>query len=106
MKKIDPKSVLIGVLATALVIACTDSSKPTSIISEAKAETGVNDKWDMNQEWEFTRDSKYFMKGGDIIEGRVKDGKLINHIRVINGWEPFAVGGAAGNNWQFRRRVK
>ena len=48
MKNIDPKSVLIGVLATALVIGLIwkwnagpngerNSSKPTSIIPEAKA---------------------------------------------------------------------
>jgi hypothetical protein len=37
MKNIDPKSVLIGVLATALVIACTDSNESISIIPEAKA---------------------------------------------------------------------
>ena len=52
MKNTDPKSLIIGVLATALVFACTDSSKPSSIIPEAKASTGVNDKWDNEQVWD------------------------------------------------------
>ncbi len=85
MKNIDPKSVLIGVLATALVIACTDSSQPTSIIPEAKAAAGVGDKWDDKQEWEV---------GGE---------------RGIQGWEPFAVD--SGNarrpaSVYWRKRVK
>ena len=55
MKYIDPKSLTIGVLAASLVFACTDSNNKTtnspSLVSEAKAATGVGDKWDDNQEW-------------------------------------------------------
>ena len=52
MKHIDVKSLLIGILATALLFACADADKTSpSIVSEAKAATGVNDKWDDKQEW-------------------------------------------------------
>ena len=59
MKYIDPKSLTIGVLAASLVFACTDSNNKTtnspSLVSEAKAATGKDDrgKWQNEQEWEF-----------------------------------------------------
>ena len=41
MKKIDPKSLLIGILFTALAFVSINA-------------TGKTDKWDENQEWGFT----------------------------------------------------
>ena len=44
MKTIDIKSLLIGVLATALLFACADADKTSpSIVSEAKAATSQPD---------------------------------------------------------------
>ena len=67
MKYIDPKSLTIGVLAASLVFACTDSNNKTtnspSLVSEAKAATGVGDKWDDKQEWKVTSDFGQELKG-------------------------------------------
>ena len=88
MKDIDPKSLIIGVLATALVFACTDSNKKNSaspsLVTEAKAATGKEDrgKWDNEQEWEITYRSGPSMRG----------------------WEP--IGYSPGNGWIQRRRIK
>jgi len=85
MKNIDIKSLLIGVLATALLFACADADKTLpSIVSEAKAATGVNDKWDVNQEWRS-------VGGGTVHEGP-------------KGYEPFAV--AKNGNLLYRKRTK
>ena len=110
MKNIDPKSVLIGVLATALVIACTDSSKPTSIIHEAKAAVaGDSGKWDDKQEWLIAsaKDLGWYDLDGkpatilkkDYYLGKLNGGEdlLLSHVR--DGWEPFAEG-------YFRKRIK
>ncbi len=91
MKNIDPKSVLIGVLATALVIACTDSSKPTSIIPEAKAATSKEDRgtWDDEQKWKVVR-------GGKANIGlQEQDGP--------KGMEPFSI--SVSHEVYYRRRI-
>ena len=85
MKNIDPKSLIIGVLATALVFACTDSNKKNSaspsLVSEAKAATSKDDrgKWDNEQQWVVRTD--------DALRPNT------------TGWEPFAIN-------YFRKRIK
>ena len=108
MKEIDPKSLIIGVLATALVFACTDSNNNQkaggvpSLVTEAHAATSKDDrgKWDKEQEWEVC--------SGDVL---AKDGKGTlstsaagPYVLAKNGWEPFA-NKTGGDVW-FRRRVK
>ena len=111
MKNIDVKSLLIGVLATALLFACADADKASpSIVSEAKAAEqggavkkkagaprphtrGITSsvkvqsnrilQWDINQQWE------------------VK-GYLGSNHKFDKGWEPFAV---RGQSVLIRRRV-
>ena len=75
MKNIDPKSLIIGVLATALVFACTDSNKKNSaspsLVTEAKAATSKDDrgKWDNEQQWEWARfDKEKLPKGWEPVE--------------------------------------
>ena len=76
MKYIDPKSLTIGVLAASLVFACTDSNNKTtnspSLVSKAKAATGVGDKWDDKQVWEVSYTT--------ILRGKIPE-----------GWEPVAI---------------
>ena len=84
MKDLDPKSLIIGILATALLFACADTDKTLpSLVSEAKAATSPTDKWDVNQEWEV----KWILQKG---EKRI-------------GWEPFA---ADGDYINWRKRIK
>jgi hypothetical protein len=88
MKNIDVKSLLIGILATALLFACADADKASpSIVSEAKAATGVNDKWDDNQLWEVASSSKSL-------------------VQKEMGWEPFANEPFSPYKVLIRRRVK
>ena len=80
MKEIDPKSLIIGVLATALVFACTDSNNNQkaggvpSLVTEAHAATSKDDrgKWDDDQKWQISR-------------------KLWDDLDGTKGWEPFAI---------------
>ena len=91
MKYIDPKSLTIGVLAASLVFACTDSNNKTtnspSLVSEAKAATGVGDKWDDKQEWLYT-----YRKTTAVT------------LNAPMGYQPFAVGG--DDDVWFRKRIK
>jgi len=105
MKNIDVKSLLIGILATALLFACADADKTSpSIVSEAKAATGVNDKWDDNQEW-------LYADYGELNDlGLIEDvtftgpnGEREDVDKVTGGWEPYAFG---GNTDYFRKRIK
>ena len=108
MKNIDPKSVLIGVLATALVIACTDSSKPTSIIPEAKAAAGVNDKWDDKQEWVVTTHSLADIPGHDHynrLDAALKAYADRMWRKNGVGREAFAMDPSDGTVY-FRKRIK
>ena len=77
MKNIDVKSLLIGVLATALLFACADADKTSpSIVSEAKAAISPKEKWDYKQTWTVERlPWAEFTTGADL-------GYLI-------GFEPF-----------------
>jgi hypothetical protein len=110
MKNIDPKSLIIGVLATALVFACTDSNKKNSaslsLVTEAKAATSKDDrgKWDNEQEWEVAYDGQLQRMG---LITRVAhpgpDGQEEKVDKVTGGWEPYNT--IAGNTY-FRRRIK
>ena len=87
MKDLDPKSLIIGILATALLFACADTDKTLpSLVSEAKAATGVNDKWDDKQEW--TVKTAFFRQQHD----------------GDTGWEPFAM--LRDDTVCLRRRIK
>jgi hypothetical protein len=115
MKNIDPKSLIIGVLATALVFACTDSNKKNSaspsLVSEAKAATSKDDrgKWDNAQEWlvaterdlYFTYDNNgsrsTLIEKTSIGKNALGGERLVKH--VTDGWEPFAIN-------YFRKRIK
>jgi len=88
MKNIDPKSLIIGVLATALVFACTDSGNQPSLVNNANAATGVNDKWDDKQEWEVT-----------FVAWPTSKSKIL----IKDGWEPFH---SVASTVYVRRRVK
>ena len=97
MKEIDPKSLIIGVLATALVFACTDSNNNNqkaggvpSLVTEAHAATSEDDrgKWDKTQRWQITEFSEQQEKNGDTV-----------------GWEPIGAAGGLGL-YVFRKRVK
>ena len=73
MKNIDIKSVIIGVLGTALVFACTDSSNQSSpmpsLVNEAKASTGLYD-WDNGQVWDVKKVGCKRSWGASLPEGR------------------------------------
>ena len=107
MKYIDPKSLTIGVLAASLVFACTDSNNKTtnspSLVSEAKAATGVGDKWDDKQEWLYTT---HFELGRLGLLTKVQlprpDGTKQDVDKVTGGWEPFSTDSAR----YFRKRIK
>ena len=113
MKDIDPKSLIIGVLATALVFACTDSNKKnsnsSSLVSEAKAATGPTDKWDNQQEWIIATAKElgwYDLNGKpapilkrDYYLGKLNGGEDLKLSHVRDGWEPFAEN-------LFRKRIK
>ena len=115
MKNIDPKSLIIGVLATALVFACTDSNKKNSaspsLVTEAKAATSKDDrgKWDNEQEWVFSN-STVLRISGLITEVEMKraDGKTFRVEKVTGGWEPWSVTTVGEFNTYelFRKRVK
>ena len=103
MKEIDPKSLIIGVLATALVFACTDSNNSNnnqkaggvpSLVTEAHAATSEDDrgKWDDEQQWEFA--SSATLRNVGVVKEE-KDRFML----VTGGWEPYA-------RDYFRRRVK
>ena len=105
MKEIDPKSLIIGVLATALVFACTDSNNNQkaggvpSLVTEAHAATSKDDrgKWDKEQEWEVTTSEEL------VEQGKLTKLKESGSYRLEGGWEPFA------NSMSvtfFRRRIK
>ena len=94
MKNIDVKSLLIGILATALLFACADADKTSpSIVSEAKAATGVNDKWDDKQEWLISE-----------VPFSVPQNSA-HYKKLTTGMEPFAINGPA-SKVLFRKRVK
>ena len=103
MKNIDPKSLIIGVLATALVFACTDSNKKNSaspsLVTEAKAATSKDDrgKWDNEQEWAYTTDSR--LKKAGFWFYHEEEGFL----KVTGGWQPYATGEFVH---YFRKRLK
>ena len=84
MKHIDTKSFIIGILATALFLACSDTIKKAAI-PEAQAATGVADKWDMNQQWSVKITTAAMRKTG------------------APGWEPYA---AWKGEHYWRQRVK
>ena len=109
MKNIDPKSLIIGVLATALVFACTDSSNQTttgspSLVSEAKAATGKEDrgKWDNEQEWLRALWGQLQRMGlaTEVTIGKDADGNVVTGRKVTGGWEPI------GNDGIYRKRIK
>jgi len=107
MKYIDPKSLTIGVLAATLVFACTDSNDKTTnspaLVSEAKAATGVGDKWDDKQEWLVA--AHYDLSACGLlteVELPRLDGKKQDVAKVTGGWEPYSV---ANSRW-FRKRIK
>ena len=96
MKYIDPKSLTIGVLAATLVFACTTQNNKTttspSLVSEAKAATGVGDKWDDKQVWavlKFDYDKVFDI--GEMSKG---------------GWEPFMVTTTDENFIWARKRIR
>jgi hypothetical protein len=111
MKNIDPKSLIIGVLATALVFACTDSNKKNSaspsLVTEAKAATGVNDKWDDGQEWIFAKRSELLSLGlvTSFKLGTDKKGSGIYGYKITGGWDLFSNNGSTYNHL-FRKRIK
>ena len=114
MKYIDPKSLTIGVLAASLVFACTDSNNKTtnspSLVSEAKAATGVGDKWDMNQEWEFAHQNElaplfHISKEIPKYADRLVIAKSGKWLQTKGGWEPFAWDSRKAD-FLFRRRIK
>ena len=106
MKYIDPKSLTIGVLAASLVFACTDSNNKTtnspSLVSEAKAATGVGDKWDDNQEWVVSTwlhlNSAGLITRFPIGKTRI-GGKPVLVDKIAAGWEPFG-------DSDYRKRIK
>ena len=108
MKYIDPKSLTIGVLAASLVFACTDSNNKStnspSLVSEAKAATGVGDKWDDKQEWLFAYDGE-LDNLGLLTEVQLPrpNGEKERIKKVTGGWEPYA--SITGNRY-FRKRIK
>ena len=111
MKYIDPKSLTIGVLAASLVFACTDSNNKTanspSLVSEAKAATGVGNRWDDKVEWWYAN-SVQLQKTGHVkrvpnqgplfIQGEQRD-----FWKVTGGWEPI---GSESGHYHFRKRIK
>ena len=95
MKDLDPKSLIIGILATALLFACADTDKTLpSLVSEAKAATGVNDKWDDKQQWEVSYSREKF-----IVSPVNPSGAWV----IEEGWEPYT---AKATALVFRRRIK
>ncbi len=107
MKYIDPKSLTIGVLAASLVFACTDSNNKTtnspSLVSEAKAATGVGDKWDDKQEW-LVADYVDLRELGfyTVVKITAPDGTMRSVDKLTGGWEPT---GESGNPL-YRKRIK
>ena len=109
MKTIDVKSLLIGILATALLFACADADKTSpSIVSEAKAATGKEDrgKWDNEQEWLSTTARNLSRLGlitevpigkNGVLDG---NGKQLSADKITGGWEPF------GYEGYYRKRIK
>lgn len=114
MKEIDPKSLIIGVLATALVFACTDSNNNNqkagavpSLVTEAHAATSKDErgKWDDEQQWEIAHLQTLFDVGDVKIEKDRVGGRMQELALVKGGWEPFAYA-TERNAPFFRRRVK
>ena len=109
MKEIDPKSLIIGVLATALVFACTDSNNNQkaggvpSLVTEAHAATSKADRgmWDDEQEWETAGLEVLVVAGNVKIERQVKG--RVGIMTISGGWEPYA---GIGNAPIFRKRIK
>jgi len=104
MKYIDPKSLTIGVLAASLVFACTDSNNKTnspSLVSEAKAATGVGDKWDDNQEW--VESTWLELNSAGLITkfpiGKTRIGQPVLGDKIAAGWEPLG-------DKHYRKRIK
>jgi len=89
MKNIDIKSMIIGVLLT-IVIAC------------GVAATGVNDKWDNEQEW-LINTGRSLREAGFISYVKWGEGQYDHHEKVTGGWEPF---GYAVRTYIFRKRIK
>ena len=93
MKNIDVKSLLIGTLATALLFACADADKTSpSIVSEAKAATGVLDKWAPAQQWE--------------VQSVGRDHGGAGKWLMPEGWEPFTNKGDTRTEMWVRRRIR
>ena len=90
MKNIDIKSMIIGVLLT-IVIAC------------GVAATGVNDKWDNEQEWLYT-DEVELKEAGLISYVKWGERAYDHYEKVTGGWEPFADRGSGKRH--FRKRIK
>ena len=90
MKNIDIKSLIIGFLS-AIVIAC------------GVAATGVNDKWDNEQEWLYAHDEE-MDKLGLLTGGQLPcpNGEKYGIRKVTGGWEPFSV----SSSRYFRKRIK
>ena len=111
MKNIDPKSLIIGVLATALVFACTDSgnqSSTPSLVNKANAATGVNDKWDDKQEWltvaNFTLTKVGLRQRVEFIGKPTKNNPSGKETAYkVTGWEPF---GSENGATLYRKRIK
>ena len=95
MKHIDTKSFIIGILATALFLACSDTIKKAAI-PEAQAATGVGDKWDNKQEW-LTASSRELKEGGFISNTDA------GFRKVSGGWEPWTIG---RSDTYYRKRIK
>ena len=95
MKHLDTKSFIIGILATALFLACSDTIKKAAI-PEAQAATGVADKWDNKQEWLI---ASYI----GLKEEGFTSTTDVGFTKVTGGWEPWAVG--SGGTY-YRKRIK
>ena len=110
MKNIDPKSLIIGVLATALVFACTDSNKKNSaspsLVTEAKAATSKDDrgKWDNEQEWIYMNELEAVHLG---VRSKNQGVATVGYKYTIKGgWEPFATYGTHPSHVLYRKRIK
>ena len=112
MKDLDPKSLLIGVLATALLFACADADKTSpSIVSEAKAAAAAVGGTSGKKTKVHTRGTTVKVQGGganseilqwDINQQWEVKGYLGSNHKFDKGWEPFSV---RGQSVSIRRRV-
>tara|TARA_B100000686_G_C15986441_1_gene569864 strand:- start:170 stop:466 length:297 start_codon:yes stop_codon:yes gene_type:complete len=98
MKNIDPKSLIIGVLLSSIIIL-------------GVAATGKTDKWDDQQEWQVSvigwdRSAKKWWR--NTTPDSFSQGSVYHSDRWPRGWEP--IGQALPNSkpagWLARKRIK